>query len=79
MKESFGFEHLIRECGQIYEAVFSYSQGERNDVVNLLPRKIAEQLLLGTAIEMMDGENSFIPDTWINAIMKQLDLLCGKA
>ena len=77
MKESFGFEHLIRECGQIYEAVSMRIKDPRNSVLKMLPRKVAEQLLLGNCIELMDGENSFIPVNWINAVMKELHQLCG--
>lgn len=78
MKESFGFEHLIREMGQIYEAVSLRAGVRDNSIIKLLPRKVAEQLLLGNCIELMDGENSFIPVNWIKAVMNELDSLCGQ-
>lgn len=42
-----------------------------------MPKKVAEQLLLGNCIELMDGENSFIAINWMQAILKELDCLCG--
>ena len=43
-----------------------------------IPRKVAELLLRGIAIELMDGENAYVPTDWIRAILKQLEYICGE-
>ena len=41
-------------------------------MVKKLPGKIANLLMNGVAIEFMDGENSYVPTTWIGGILDNL-------
>lgn len=43
-----------------------------------IPRQVAELLLRGIAIELMDGENAYVPTEWVRAILKQLESICGE-
>lgn len=73
-----GFEHIVREVGQIYEAFFEDTdeKDKKNQVVAELPGKFAELLHYGLAMELMDGENSFIPVNWIGAVFDKLGEHC---
>ena len=71
---SFGLEHLLRECGQIYECLKEVNQEQEHREI---PRKIALLLLRGIAIELMDGENAYVPTVWVSAVLNELQILCG--
>ena len=74
IKMSFGLEHLLRECGQIYECLKEVNQEQEH---RELPIKIAQLLLKGIAIELMDGENAYVPTVWVSAVLNELQFLCG--
>jgi len=75
---SFGLEHVIREIGQIYECIMSSSSDTLNkqfttsdeifELVNKLPFNVAELMLDGLPVELMDGDNTYVQMTWIAAI-----------
>ncbi|XP_065906410.1 interferon-induced very large GTPase 1-like [Dysidea avara] len=72
----FGLEHLFRELGQLYEAVFEVKHTivpkELEIAIGCLPQIAAEILIDGHALELMDGDASHIPITWLQAILKYL-------
>jgi len=72
----FGLEHLFREVGQIYEAVIDAKHSsvpkELKEAISCLPQIAAEILIQGHALELMDGEVSHVPLTWLQAILKYL-------
>ncbi len=70
---SFGLEHLMREMGQMYEAVMARPQSERNSNINRLPEIAVDLLLSGYPIEIMDGDVSSVPVTWVQAVMTELN------
>ena len=78
---SFGFEHLMREMGQMYEAVTA--QGCDIDVTELsmvsdLPKIAAQVIYDGYSLELLDGDASHLPRKWINAVLKSLQYLLNK-
>ena len=81
---SFGWEHLIREIGQIYEAVtelnYTVSDTVLKDVTNSiekLPKAMAELLLQGYPMEVMDGNAAHVPLQWVQAVFKKVQELIG--
>jgi len=78
---STGLEHCFRELGQIFEAVKEVDTTsfvnlpEMKNKVDILPQISAEILIEGFALEIMDGEASHVPITWVKAIIKHLDVL----
>ncbi|XP_071892763.1 interferon-induced very large GTPase 1-like isoform X2 [Anas platyrhynchos] len=67
---SIGLEHILREVGQIYEALESTNSKEKWYVK--LPEIAANLMLLGYPIELMDGDASYVPLQWIGAIFDRL-------
>ncbi|XP_071892750.1 interferon-induced very large GTPase 1-like [Anas platyrhynchos] len=67
---SIGLEHILREVGQIYEALESTNSKEKWYVK--LPEIAANLMLLGYPIELMDGDASYIPLQWIGAVFDRL-------
>ena len=77
---SFGLEHLFREMAQIYEARMDPShQGISNDLKNeviMFPHIIAEIMTDGHSLELMDGDASHVPITWVKAVLQSLKQKC---
>ncbi|XP_032040421.1 interferon-induced very large GTPase 1-like [Aythya fuligula] len=67
---SIGLEHILREVGQIYEALESTTSKEKWYVK--LPEIAANLMILGYPIELMDGDASYIPLQWIGAVFDRL-------
>ncbi|XP_041272063.1 interferon-induced very large GTPase 1-like, partial [Onychostruthus taczanowskii] len=65
-----GLEHLLREVGQIYEALELISCKKDNFVK--LPEIAAELMDLGYSVELMDGDASYLPLRWVGAIFDSL-------
>ena len=74
---SLGLEHLLRECCQVYEAVTEAesigSQGIKR--YTRLPKVAAELLAEGYPLELMDGDASHVPITWIAAVLHEAVIL----
>ena len=72
---SFGLEHLFREMGQIYEARMDpqvkASQHLKNEVKSY-PQIIIELMEEGYPVELMDGDASYVPKSWILAVIDRL-------
>ncbi|XP_075779322.1 interferon-induced very large GTPase 1-like [Pelodiscus sinensis] len=69
-ESTFGLEHLLREVGQIYEALDALPG---QDVCHLkLPQVVADLMVSGYPIELLDGDTSYVPLKWIGAIFDKL-------
>uniref|UniRef100_A0A8D2NPC8 VLIG-type G domain-containing protein n=1 Tax=Zosterops lateralis melanops TaxID=1220523 RepID=A0A8D2NPC8_ZOSLA len=67
---SISLEHLLREVGQIYEALDLMNY--RNESFVKLPEIAAELMVSGYPVELMDGDASYVPLRWIGAIFDSL-------
>ncbi|KAM9196213.1 LOW QUALITY PROTEIN: interferon-induced very large GTPase 1-like [Mergus octosetaceus] len=67
---SIGLEHILREVGQIYEALESTNSKEKWYVK--LPEVAADLMVLGYPTELMDGDASYVPLQWIGAVFDRL-------
>ncbi|XP_063278754.1 interferon-induced very large GTPase 1-like [Prinia subflava] len=67
---SIGLEHLLREAGQIYEALELMNSKTESFVK--LPEIAAELMVLGYPVELMDGDASYLPLRWVEAIFDSL-------
>ena len=77
---SFGLEHCFREIGQLFEAIEEAKNltiQEIKSSIHLLPQLAAEALIEGFPMEIMDGEASHIPVTWIQAVITCLEKTYG--
>ena len=74
---TFGIEHLLREIGQVYEAVkaeanvMGHVPQDKEQFLNL-PRVAAELLIEGQPLELMDGDAAHVPETWVSAVLEQM-------
>ncbi|XP_021246461.1 interferon-induced very large GTPase 1-like isoform X1 [Numida meleagris] len=67
---SIGLEHILREVGQIYEALESTNSKEV--CFHQLPEIAADLMVSGYPIELMDGDASYVPLQWVAAIFDRL-------
>ncbi|RMB94642.1 hypothetical protein DUI87_28877 [Hirundo rustica rustica] len=67
---SIGLQHLLREVGQIYEALQLMETKNYNYVK--LPEIAAELMVSGYPMELMDGDASYLPLQWVGAIFDSL-------
>ena len=67
---SFGLEHMLREVGQVYEAVAVQDtlQTDFSRVKNL-PRVAAQLLYNGFPLELLDGDAAHLPQKWISSVI----------
>ena len=73
---SLGIEHFFREMGQIYEASVSLPEQDLSrKQLQHLPRICAGLLLDGFPLELVDGDASNIPLTWVSDVLSQLNEL----
>ena len=76
---SFGLEHFFREIGQIYEARMDPLQTSIpktvKDLLQRLPKMAASLIDEGYGMEVMDGDASHVPITWISAVLDELKSL----
>ncbi|XP_063447941.1 interferon-induced very large GTPase 1-like [Mytilus trossulus] len=77
---SFGFEHLCREMGQMYESI-AQCKSEENNLKKLratLPFISAKLLYMGYPFEIMDGDVANVPLCWIRAVLEKLKDIIGE-
>ncbi|XP_054035758.1 interferon-induced very large GTPase 1-like [Dryobates pubescens] len=67
---SIGLEHILREVGQIYEALELVNSKDKNFAE--LPDIAVDLMVSGYPIELMDGDASYVPLRWIGAIFDRL-------
>ncbi len=72
---SFGIEHLFRELSQIYE---SYENEDQRKSVSHLPKLAADLFIMGYPLEIMDGDASHVPLTWIKQVLSDVKRKLGK-
>ena len=68
IENSFGLEHLLREIGQIYEASKFVGSQKYSD----LPGIIADLVIDGHPLELMDGDASHVPIQWVSAVLEEV-------
>lgn len=76
----FRFEHICREMGQIYEALYYCQSSLQYDEVRFLdslPNIGAKLLLNGQPMEIMDGDVANVPLEWVQAILYKLKDIVG--
>ncbi len=75
---SLGLEHLLRELGQVYEAIqeLNVSGAEQ---FSRLPQAAASLLIDGYPLEIMDGDAAHVPSKWINAVLQEVEVMLGDA
>ncbi len=69
LNASFGLEHLFRELGQVYEA--AVKSREYGDNLSRLPKVVAELLIEGYPLEVMDGDAAHVPLEWVTAVLNE--------
>ncbi|XP_051846773.1 interferon-induced very large GTPase 1-like [Antechinus flavipes] len=69
---SLGIEHLLREVGQIYEALEETSPQWYTTLSFSLPEIAADLMISGYPIELMDGDASYVPVKWVAAVFDRL-------
>ncbi|CAG2250326.1 unnamed protein product [Mytilus edulis] len=77
---SFGLEHLLRELGQIYEAMSFQKSNLSETNLNFLdkiPEVVANLLLQGESYELMNGDVGDVPLTWIEAVFCHIKRIVG--
>ncbi|XP_071816278.1 uncharacterized protein [Apostichopus japonicus] len=72
---SLGFEHFVREFGQIYECFHNTVQRNQRNArqpfdFKLLPQMAAEMLLSGHPMEIFDGDACHVPIKWVKGVLK---------
>nr|XP_008176173.1 interferon-induced very large GTPase 1 [Chrysemys picta bellii] len=65
-----GLEHILREVGQIYEALDAMIQKDKCFLE--LPQIAADLMVSGYPIELMDGDASYVPLKWVGAVFDSL-------
>ncbi|XP_005380565.1 PREDICTED: interferon-induced very large GTPase 1-like [Chinchilla lanigera] len=66
-----GIDQLLREVGQMYEALEETSC--KRDIIFLsLPQIAADLMLSGMPIELMDGDASYVPLKWVAAVFDKV-------
>ena len=66
---SIGLEHLFREVGQVYEAAVPVPK--YGSELSRLPKAVAELLIEGYPLEVMDGDASHVPLKWVTAVFDE--------
>ncbi|KAH0506335.1 Interferon-induced very large GTPase 1 [Microtus ochrogaster] len=71
-----GLEHLLRELGQIYEALEETSS-QKNTLYLSVPQLAADLMVSGFPIELMDGDASYVPLKWVAAVFDKISEKLG--
>ncbi|XP_072012241.1 interferon-induced very large GTPase 1-like [Engystomops pustulosus] len=71
----FGLEHILRELGQIYEALETFP--EKDESFCTLSKIAAQLMYSGYPIELMDGDAAHVPLKWIGAVLEELKGIIG--
>lgn len=74
-----GIEHFIREFGQLVESYTYTSQHSYTDttIFKRLPHIVARMLTEGYPLEILDGDASHVPITWLKFVFQELVKLIG--
>uniref|UniRef100_A0A8C1TEZ8 Zmp:0000000912 n=1 Tax=Cyprinus carpio TaxID=7962 RepID=A0A8C1TEZ8_CYPCA len=77
---TFGLEHILREIGQIYESDVCVKKNTGSGCkidVRSLPRIVAELMISGYPLELMDGDAAHVPLIWVQAVLEELIKILG--
>ena len=74
---SFGLEHLLREVGQVYEAIEQSQEEGLHQQFSSLPLAAAELLIDGYPLELMDGDTAHVPIAWVTAVLHEVKVKLG--
>ncbi|XP_069823068.1 interferon-induced very large GTPase 1-like isoform X2 [Dendropsophus ebraccatus] len=72
---TFGLEHIMRELGQIYEALETFPRKDKSFFT--LPKIAAQLMVSGYPVELMDGDAAHVPLKWIGAVLQELIEIIG--
>ncbi|XP_078740066.1 interferon-induced very large GTPase 1-like [Lampetra fluviatilis] len=72
---SFGIHHLFREIGQIYEVSQTSHGADKRTAA--LPGIAADLMLSGFPLELMDGDASHVPLSWISSVLNKVSEKVG--
>ena len=80
LEASLGVEHIIREIGQMYAIAITRGFEEYEDSVlrttlPCFPDIVAQLMLDGFPLELMNGDSSTIQLTWIQAVFNRLHII----
>ena len=67
---SLGLEHFFREFAQIYEACADLQEITADK--DKLPGIMAELLVDGYPLEIMDGDVAYVPEVWVKAVLEKV-------
>ena len=67
LQTTFGIEHIFREIGQIYEA--ACTDVVHKNFCSQLSNMMADLVIDGYPLELMDGDAAHVPLQWINAVL----------
>ena len=74
---SLGLEHFFREIAVIYENVAALGKKMKsnllNDILESFARVVADMLIEGTAVELLDGDVVHSPVLWLHAVLDQIE------
>ncbi|XP_006105331.1 interferon-induced very large GTPase 1 [Myotis lucifugus] len=73
---TFGIEQILREVGQIYEALEEASHTKPMPYLSL-PQIAADLMISGVPIELMDGDASYVPLKWVGAVFDKVSEKLG--
>ncbi|XP_051729226.1 interferon-induced very large GTPase 1-like [Ctenopharyngodon idella] len=71
---SLGVQHFMRELSQLYESTHS-PKNKKHTALKKLPEICAQLMLTGFPLELIDGDASNIPLTWIRDVLTALNKL----
>nr|XP_004650972.2 interferon-induced very large GTPase 1-like [Jaculus jaculus]XP_045002121.1 interferon-induced very large GTPase 1-like [Jaculus jaculus] len=71
-----GIEQLLREIAQIYEAL-EENFSQRDPLFLSLPEITADLMISGVPIELMDGDTSYVPLKWVEAVFDKVSEKLG--
>ena len=74
---SLGIEHFFRELAVLYDNIATLKEKDKtdglNDLLDSLAKVMAEVLMDGTAIEVMDGDSINVPVAWLSAVLNRIE------
>nr|XP_045002312.1 interferon-induced very large GTPase 1-like [Jaculus jaculus] len=71
-----GIQQILREIAQIYEALEEISS-QRDPLFLSLPEIAADLMISGVPIELMDGDASYVPLKWVEAVFDKVSEKLG--
>ena len=79
MYSSLGLEHFFREAAVMYENMVALSEklspkeNQLEEVLDTFSKTMADILLAGEAIEILDGDVVHCPVVWLKAVLNQIE------